>query len=84
MVVPVLKSSLTDDPQSAYIQMVNDAKAAISEPGDEFNPLKQKLYDSDSEIFLDFFNAIAKEIWAKGLGDLYETQKLSFDGIWLD
>ena len=82
-VVPVLKSSLTDDPLSAYIQMVNDAQAAISEPGEEFNPLKQKIY-TDNEIFLDLFNEQAVEIWAKGLGDLYETQKLAFDGVWLD
>ena len=87
-IVPVLKATLTDYPDSPYMTMVHDAEAAISEPGNDFRPLRQKSF-TDNEVFLDFFNNASSVIWSRGLGDLSENKSapgtmLAFDGLWLD
>ena len=55
-------------------------KALIAQHGSN-DPIEQFIYP-EASVFLDLFNAKSKDIWAEGLGDLY--QKLPFDGIQLD
>lgn len=81
-VIPVLQAGLSDTRESPYIPRANDANALLFEMA-QTGPLKQKVNGSSVEdVYLDFFNEETMNIWATGLGDLYEN--LPFDGVWLD
>ena len=39
--------------------------------------------ESNSSVFLDWFQGKAADVWAMGLSDLYNNL-VPFDGLWLD
>ncbi len=80
--MPILEAGLTYTRESKYIPLANDAAALINENTNS-TPLYQNAANSDlPDVYLDLFNNASADIWATGLGDLYES--LNYDGLWLD
>lgn len=69
-IIPIIEPGLDDTRESKYVPLANDKFALLLAENEE-GPLQQRIW-AEKNVFLDWFNENSEDIWALGLGDLYE------------